>query len=181
MRGKGRRKKEEGRKKQGEWRIRRGKSKAQLALAGAKALRICGGRRSGRLAGHALLGAVLPNSNELVGTKEQHGTDRRLVEPAGLEGGWRRRLGHLEITRRQVNLSQAPIRQGDVDLHKEEEARQRAALPEPDLGPLGLGDRAPNNALLLGESAPTGGDGAESPADRDLGGGVRGLNGMKAG
>ena len=47
-------------------------------------LTICGGRRSGRLAGHELLGAVLPIINELVSAKEQHGTDGRLLEPSSL-------------------------------------------------------------------------------------------------
>ena len=45
-------------------------------------------------------------------------------------------------------------------------------MPEAGLGLLGPGHRAPNDALLLGEGAPTGGDGAENPADRDLGGGA---------
>jgi hypothetical protein len=37
------------------------------------------------LAGHALLGAVLPIINELVSAKEQHGADGRLIEPGGVE------------------------------------------------------------------------------------------------
>src|ERR1035441_4421569 len=93
-------------------------SRVQLALAGARVLRIWWGRRSGRLAGHELLGMGLPTINELVGLEEQHGTDRRLVELAGLEEGGHRRLGNLRITRGQVNLSQAPIGQGDVEHHK---------------------------------------------------------------
>ena len=121
-----------------------------LALAGAKVLRTCCGRRSGRLAGQALLRVGLPTLNELVGLEEQHGTDRRLIEPAALEEGGHRRLGNLEITRRQVNLSQAPIGQGDVDLHKQEDAGEPAFLTKTGLGPFLMGDSAPNDALLLG-------------------------------
>ena len=172
MRGKGRRKKEEGRKKQGEWRIRRGKGKAQLALAGAKALKICGGRRSGRLAGHALLGAVLPISNEPVSAKEQHGPDGRLIEPGGVEDVRNGRSRARLISRGKVNLSDATIGKGDVDLHKEQEAGEWAALAKTGLGLLRLGDGAPNDALILRQLPPPFGDRAESPPDRDLGRGA---------
>jgi len=46
-------------------------------------------------------------------------------------------------------------------------------LKETGLGPLGPGDGNPYVALLLGERAPAGRDGAEIPADRDLGRGAR--------
>ena len=131
-------------------------------------LRICCGRRSGRLAGQALLGMDLPTLNELVCDEEQHGTDRRLIEPAGLEKGGHRRLGRLQITWRQVNLSQAPIGQGDVDLHKQEDAGEPAFLAKTGLGPFGSGDSAPNDALLLGQLPPPGGDSPKIAADSDL-------------
>src|ERR1035437_691908 len=107
--------KEEGRKKQGEWRIRRGKGKAQLALAGAKALKICGGRRAGRLAGHALLGAVLPISNELVSAEEQDGANGRLIEPGGVEDVGNGRSRARLISRGKVNLRESTIGKGNVD------------------------------------------------------------------
>src|ERR1035437_3298670 len=146
----------------------REKGGGQPPLAGAKVLRICCGRRSGRLAGQALLRVSLPTLNELVGEEEQHGADRRLIEPAGLEKGWQGWLGNLEITRGQVNLSQAPIGQGDVDLHKQEDAGEPAFLAKTGLGPFLMGDSAPNDALLLGQLPPPGGDSAESAADGHL-------------
>jgi hypothetical protein len=172
MRGKGRRKKEEGRKKQGEWRIRRGKGKAQLALAGAKALKICGGRRSGRLAGHALLGAVLPIINELVSTEEQRGADGRLIEPGGVEDVRNGRSRTRLISPGKINLSESTIGQGDVDLYKKQEAGEWAALAKTGLGLLRLGDGAPNDALILRQLPPPFGDRAESPTDSDLGRGA---------
>jgi hypothetical protein len=169
LRGKGGRQKAECRKKQGEWRNQRGEGKAQPALAGAKALRICGGRRSGRLAGHELLGTVLPIINELLSAKEQRGADGRLTEPGGVEdvgnGRWRAR----GISRGKVNLSDATIGKGNVDLHKEEEAGEWAALAKTGLGLLGLCDGAPNDPLILGKLPPPFGDRAESPTDSDLG------------
>ena len=111
---------------------------------------------------------MLFRSKELVGKEEQHGADRRLIELAGLKGDWHGRLGSLKITRRQVNLSQAPIGQGDVDLHKQEDAGEPAFLAKSGLGPFGSGDLAPNLALLLGQLPPAGGDCAESPTDSDL-------------
>ena len=126
------------------------------------------GLRSGRLASQALLGVDLPITKEMVGLEEQYGTDRWLIEPAGLEEGGHRRLEDLQITRRQVNLSQAPIGQGDVDLHKQEDAGEPAFLTKTGLGPFGSGDSAPNLALLLGQLPPTGGDSAEIAADDHL-------------
>ena len=147
-------------------------SRDQPPLAGAKVLRICCGRRSGRLAGHELLRAVLPITKELVGVEEQHGADGRLIEPANAEGTRNGRLGSPGIFHRQVNLRQTPIYQGHVDLHEEEEASKRAALEQTRLGLLGLGNCAPYDALLLSERAPPGGDSAERPARRDLGWGA---------
>ena len=72
----------------------------------------------------------------------------------------------------QVNLSHAPIGQRDVGFYKQVEARKSASA-ETWPGPFGPGDGAPNVALLLREGAPTGGDGAENPADSDLSGGAR--------
>src|SRR5664279_3762063 len=95
------------------------------------------GRRSGRLAGQALLEVDLPITKELVGLEEQYGADRWLIEPGALEEGGHRRMGSLEVTRRQVNLSQAPIGQGDVDLHKQEDASEPAFLAKTGLGPFG--------------------------------------------
>ena len=172
MRGKGRRKKEEGRKKNGEGRNRRGKGKAQPALAGAKTLRICGGRRSGRLAGHELLGAVLPISKELVGAKEQHGPDGRLLEPDDVEDVGNGRARARGISRGKVHLSDSTIGKGNVHLHKKEEAGEWAALAKTRLGLLGLGDRAPNEALILSKRPPAFGDRAESPPDSHLGRGA---------
>src|ERR1035441_3618669 len=157
-----------GRRKQAEGRNQPEKGRGHPPLARAKVLRIGCGRRSGRLAGQALLGVGLPTLNELVGVKEQHGADWRLIEPAGLEEVWQGRLGNLEITRRQVNLSQAPIGQGDIDLHKQEDAGEPAFLAKTRLGPFGSGDSTPNDALLLGQLPPAGGDSAEMAADGHL-------------
>src|ERR1035437_8619561 len=111
-----------------ERRNQRGMGKAQPALAGAKALRICGGRRSGRLAGHELPGSVLPIINELVSAKEQHGADGRLIEPGGVEDVGNGRPRARGISRGQVNLSDSTIGQSNVDLHKEEGAGEWAAF-----------------------------------------------------
>src|ERR1035437_5512520 len=146
-----------------------GEGKAQPAVAGAKALRIWGGWRSGRLAGHALLGAVLPISNELVSAEEQDGADGRLIEPGGVEDVRNGRSRARGISRRKVNLSESTIGQGNVDLHKEQEAGEWAALAKTGLGLLRLGDGAPNDALILSKLPPAFGDRAESPTDRDLG------------
>ena len=147
-------------------------SRVQPLLAGARVLRICCGRRSGRLAGHELLRVDLPITKELIGVEKQHGADGRLIEPADARGARNGRLVSPGIFHRQVNLRQTPIYQGHVDLHEEEEASKRAALEQTRLGLLGLGDCAPYNALILGERAPPGGDSAESPAHRDLSGGA---------
>src|ERR1035437_11129081 len=108
-----------------ERRNQRGEGKAQPALAGAKALRIWGGRRSGRLVGHALLGAVLPISHEPVSAKEQHGADGRLIERGGVEDVGNGRSRARAISRGKGNLSDATIGQSTVDLHKEEETGER--------------------------------------------------------
>ncbi len=60
--------------------------------------------------------------------------------------------------------------QGDVDLHKVKETGQGTALTQPGPGLLAPGLGAPNDPLLLGKGAPPGGDSAENPADRHLGG-----------
>jgi len=135
-------------------------------------LRICGGRRSGRLAGHELLGAVLPISKEPVGAKEQHGADGRLIEPGGVEDVGNGRSRARVISRGKVNLDDATIGQSNVDLHKEEEAGEWAALAKTGLGLLGLGDGAPNDALILSKPPPAFGDRAESLTDSDLGRGA---------
>ena len=139
-----------------------------LALAGARVLKTRCGQRSGRLAGQALLRVGPPTLNELVCLEEQHGTDRWLIEPAGLEEAGHRRLGGLQITRGQVNLRQAPIGQGDVDLHKQEDAGEPAFLAKTGLGPFGSGDSAPDLALLLGQLPPAGGDSPKIVADGPL-------------
>ena len=69
-------------RQQAECRNQRGKGRVQASLAGARVLRICCGRRSGRLAGYAFLGIRLPDIQKLVGLEEQHGADRRLIETA---------------------------------------------------------------------------------------------------
>src|SRR5664279_3074712 len=152
-----------------EWRNQRQKGKAPPALARAKALRICGGRRSGRLASHELLGAVLPISNELVSAQEQHGADGRLIEPGGVEDIGNGRSRARGISRGKIDLSDATIGQSNVDLHKEEEAGEWAALAKTGLGLFGLGDGAPNDALILSKLPPAFGDRAERPADSHLG------------
>ena len=75
----------------------------------------------------------------------------------------------------QVNLSDTPIGQRHIDLNEEEEASETTALEESGLGLFGPGDLAPNDALLLGQLPPSGGDRAESPSDSDL----RGAAGIK--
>jgi len=124
------------------------------------------------LAGHELLGAVLPISNELVSAKEQHGADGRLIEPGGVEDVWNGRARARRISRGKVNLSDSTIGKGNVDLHKEEEAGEWAALAKTGLGLFGAGDGAPNDALILSKLPPAFGDRAESPTDSDLGRGA---------
>jgi hypothetical protein len=172
MRGKGRRKKAERRKKKEEPGNPRQKGRAQLALAGAKVLRICGGRRSGRLAGHDLLGSVLPISKELVSTQEQQGADGWLIESDGVEDFGNDRSRARVISRGKVNLRDATIGQCNVNLYKEEEAAEWAALQKTGLGLFGLGDGAPNDPLVLRKLTPALGNRAESPTDSDLGRGA---------
>ena len=62
----------------------------------------------------------------------------------------------------------ALICQGDVYFDEELAAGEPAASKEPGLGPFGPGDGDPYVTLRLGERSPTGGDGAEIVADRDL-------------
>ena len=69
-------------------------------------------------------------------------------------------------------MSDATIGQSNVDLHKEEEAAEWAALAKTGLGLLGLGDGAPNEALILRKLPPALGDRAESPPDGHLGRGA---------
>ena len=121
------------------------------------------------MAGHVLLGAVMPISKEPVSAKEQHGADGRLIEPGGVEDIGNGRSRARLISRGKVTLSDSTIGKGNVDLHKEEEAAEWAALAKTDLGLLGLGDGAPNDALILRKLPPAFGDRAESPADSDLG------------
>src|SRR5450755_4067507 len=64
------------------------------------------------------------------------------------------------------------IGQSNVDLHKEEETAEWAALAKTGLGLFGLGDGAPNDALILRKLPPALGDRAESPTDSDLGRGA---------
>jgi hypothetical protein len=124
------------------------------------------------LAGHALLGAVLPIINELVSAKEQHGADGRLIEPGGVEDVGNGRSRARVISRGKVNLSDSTIGKSHVDLHKEEEAGKWAALAKTGLGLLGFGDGAPNEALILRKLPPAFGDRAESPTDSNLGRGA---------
>jgi hypothetical protein len=121
------------------------------------------------LAGHELMGAVLPTIKELVSAKEQHRADRRLIEPGGVEDVGNDRSRAQIISRRKVNLSDATIGKGNVDLHKEEEAAEWAALAKTGLGLFGLGDGAPNNALILSKLPPPFGNRAECLTDSDLG------------
>ena len=67
-------------------------------------------------------------------------------------------------------MGDSPIGKGNVDLHKEEETAEWAALAKTGLGLLGPGDGAPNQALLLSQFPPSGRDGTERPADSDLSG-----------
>jgi hypothetical protein len=112
----------------------------------------------------------LPTIHNLVGAKEQHGADGRLIELADAEGAQNARLGSQGIFQRQVNLRQTPMDQSDIDLHEEEEAGERAALAKAWLGFLGPGDDAPNQALILRERPPAFGDVGEIRANHDLGG-----------
>ena len=144
--------------------------RTQPPFAGARVLRICYGHRSGRLAGHEVLGVFLPTINDLVGAKEQHGADGRLIELADAKSAQNARLGSQGVFQRQVNLRQAPMDQSDIDLHEKEEAGERAALAKTGLGLLGPGDYAPNQALIIRERPPAFGDVAEIRANHDLGG-----------
>ena len=93
------------------------------------------------------------------------------MELAGGQEAREGQLGEPATFRGQVNLRQAPVGQGDVDLDKEVEAGEGAAA-KTGPGQHGAGDGVPNEALLFGDGAPTGGDRAESPADGDLSGGA---------
>jgi hypothetical protein len=148
------------------------KGKAQPTLAATKALRICRGRRSGRLAGHELLAAVLPIINELVSAQEQQGADGRLIESGGVEDVGNGRPRARAISRGKADLRDATIGKGNVDLHKKEEAGEWAALAKTGLGLLGLGGGAPNETLILSKLPPAFRDRAERPTDSDLGRGA---------
>ena len=124
------------------------------------------------MAGHELLRAVLPIVNELVSAQEQHGADGRLIESGDVEDVGNGRLRARVISRGKINLSDSTIGQSNIDLHKEEEAGEWAALAKTGLGLLGLGDGAPNNPLVLSKLTPALGDRAESPTDSDLGRGA---------
>jgi hypothetical protein len=76
------------------------------------------------------------------------------------------------MSRGKVNLGESTIGQGNIDLHKEEEAAEWAALEKTGLGLLGLGDGAPNNPLILRKLTPPFGNRAERPPDSDLGRGA---------
>jgi len=95
-----------------------------------------------------------------------------LIEPGGVEDVGNGRSRARGIFRGKVNLSDATIGQSNVDLHKEEEAGEWAALAKTGLGLLSLGDGTPNEALILSQRPPAFGDRAESPADSDLGRGA---------
>jgi hypothetical protein len=114
----------------------------------------------------------MPIINELVGAKEQHGADARLIEPDDVEYVGNGRSRARSISRGEVNLCDSTIGKGNVDLHKEEEAGEWAALAKTGLGLLGFGDGAPNEALILRKLPPAFGDRAESPTDSDLGRGA---------
>jgi hypothetical protein len=78
-----------------------------------------------------------------------------------------RRFGGPGVFQRKVNLWFAVIGQWDVGFDEELAAGQ-SARAQTGLGPFGPGDGDPYVALFLGERAPTGRDGAEVAADRDL-------------
>ena len=78
-----------------------------------------------------------------------------------------RRFSGPGVFRRKVNLRFALVRQWDVGFD-EELAASQSARAQTGLGPFGPGDGDPYVTLLLGEGAPTGRDGAEVAADRDL-------------
>ena len=84
-----------------------------------------------------------------------------------------RQFDRLNISRRQVNLRFALIRQSDVYFDKELATGEPPALREPGLGPFGPGNGDPYVTLFLGERLPTFGDSAEVAADSDLGGTAR--------
>jgi hypothetical protein len=95
-----------------------------------------------------------------------------LIEPDGVEDVGNGRSGARGISRGQVNLRESTIGKGNVDLHKQEEAGERAALAKTGLGFPGPGDGAPNEALILSKLPPAFGDRAKSPPDSDLGWGA---------
>ena len=70
--------------------------------------------------------------------------------------------------RRQVNLRFALICQSDVYFDKELATSEPPASKEPGLGPFGPSSGDPYVTLGLGERAPTGRDGGEIVANRDL-------------
>ena len=76
------------------------------------------------------------------------------------------------MSRGKVNLGESTIGQWNIDLHKEEETAEWAALEKTGLGLLGLGDGAPNDPLILSKLPPALGDRAESPTHSDLGRGA---------
>ena len=112
-----------------------------------------------------MAGVARPTGKEVVGLEKECGADGVRSEGAG-DGG----LRGAESKGRLVNLGLATVGEGDVDLHKELAAGEGAALGEPGPGQDGLGDGDPDEALGLGEGAPTFGDGAEVGADGALGG-----------
>jgi hypothetical protein len=79
-----------------------------------------------------------------------------------------RQFDRLNISRRQVNLRFALIRQSDVYFDKELATGEPPALREPGLGPFGPGNGDPYVTLRLREQAPTGGDRGEIAAYRNL-------------
>ena len=89
-----------------------------------------------------------------------------------------RRFGGPGVFQGKVNLGFALIGQWNVGFD-EELAASKSARAETRLGPFGPGDSDPYVTLLLGERAPTGGDGSEVAADSDLsrGAGVERDNG----
>ena len=123
-------------------------------------------------ASHELLEAVLPIINELVSAKEKHRADGRLIEPGGVEHVGNGRSRARVISRGKVNLCDSTIGKGNVDLHKEVESGEWAALAKTGLGLPGPGDGAPNEALIFSKLPPAFGDRAESPTNSDLGRGA---------
>ena len=95
-----------------------------------------------------------------------------MIEPGGDEDVGNGRSRAHGISRGKADLSDSTIGKSNVDLHKEEEAGEWAALAKTGLGLPGPGDGAPNDALILSKLPPPFGDRAESPADSDLGRGA---------